>query len=110
MQAACYQQFPGQVTIAYPQDPNNCYSWVCLDPTAGTYTDPSTATTVVSVTDPNGDATLITNSTSMYLTVDADGNSATVAQDSSSSGDMSYEGSSGGSVLTYVGSGGGSSV
>jgi hypothetical protein len=46
----------------------------------------------------------------MYLTVDADGNSATVAQDSSSSGDMSYEGSSGGSVLTYVGSGGGSSV
>jgi hypothetical protein len=78
MQAACDEQYPGQVTIAYPTDPNNSYSWVCLVPVAGVYTDPGTGTTVDSVTGANGDATLITNSSSTYLAIDNNGASATV--------------------------------
>ena len=32
VQSDCLEQHPGQVTIAYPQDPDNSYSWVCLAP------------------------------------------------------------------------------
>ena len=108
MQAACDWQYPGHVTIAYPQDPNNSYSWVCLAPTGGLYTNAGTDTTVASTTSANGDATLITNPDSSYLAVDDSGNSATVVLDNNGSGYMSYEGSGGGSVLTYEGSSGGS--
>jgi hypothetical protein len=110
MQAACHEQYPGQVTIAYPQDPNNSYSWICLAPANGTYTNSATGTTVHSVVTSSGGATLVTNSGSSYLAVDDNGSSATVVQDSDGGGYMSYEGSSGGSVLVYDGSGGGSSV
>lgn len=108
VQSDCLEQHPGQVTIAYPQDPDNSYSWVCLAPAAGSYTNPATDTTVISLTSSNGDATLIINPASSYLTVDDNGSSATVEQDSDGSGYMSYEGSSGTSVLTYDGSPGGS--
>jgi hypothetical protein len=110
LQAACDYQYPAQVTIAYPQDPDNSYSYVCLAPVTGSYTDSATGTTVTSVTAADGDATLITSPDSSYLAVDDDGNSATVVQDSDRSGCMSFEGSTGGSVLTYEGAGGGSSI
>ena len=108
MQAACAYQYPGQGTIAYPQDPDNSYSWVCLAPASGSYTGPATDTTVDSLTAPDGDATLITNPASSYLAVNDDGSSATVVQDSNGSGYMSFEGSTGGSVLVYDGSSGSS--
>ena len=108
MQAACNEQYPGQVTVAYPQDPNNSYSWVCLAPTNGTYSDPATDTTVTSLSTSDGDATLITNPESTYLADDDDGASATVVQDANGGGYMSYGGASGSSVLVYNGSGGGS--
>jgi hypothetical protein len=108
LQAACDYQYPGQVTIAYPQDPDNSYSYVCLAPVTGSYTDSATGTTVTSVTAADGDATLITSPDSSYLAVDDDGNSATVVQDSDGAGYMSFEGSTGGSVLTYDGSSGSS--
>src|ERR1700722_7245634 len=34
IQDACDAQYSGQATIAYPQDPNNSYSWVCITPAA----------------------------------------------------------------------------
>lgn len=108
MQAACAYEYPGEGTIAYPQDPDNSYSWVCLAPASGSYTNPATGTTVDSLTAPNGDATLITNSDSSYLAVNDNGSSATVVQDSDGGGYMSYSGSTGGSVLVYEGSSGSS--
>jgi len=113
MQAACNEQYPGQVTVAYPQDPNNSYSWVCLAPTNGTYSDPATDTTVTSLNASDGDATLIINPDSTYLAVDDDGASATVVQDANGGGYMSFEGGSGGGVSVLVfdgGSGGGVAI
>jgi len=108
LQAACNAQYPGQVTLAYPQDPNNSYSWICLAPVSGSYTDAATHTTVDSVTTPTGDATLITSPGNSYLAVDDNGDSATVVQ-TTGSGYMSYDGGSGGgvSVLAYDGGNGG---
>jgi hypothetical protein len=108
MQSACNQQYPGQVTIAYPQDTNNAYSWICLAPAAGTYSNPGTGTTVATVTAANGAATLITTPGNSYLAVDDNGSSAADLVNSNGSGYMAYDGSTGGSVLTYDGSGGGS--
>ena len=76
IQDACTAEYPGQATIAYPQDPNNSYSWVCIVPTAGTYTDPTTGTTVNSILTPNSAATLITAQGSEYLAVNNNGNAA----------------------------------
>jgi hypothetical protein len=114
MQAACYEQYPGQVAIAYPQDPNNSYSWICITPSAGSYTDPTTGATVDTVITATSAATIITDSSSTYVTVDDNGNISTVVLNSDGSGDMAADGSSGGGVaiLVYVsapgdGSGGG---
>ena len=41
MQNACFAMYPAQVTIAYPQDVNNAYSWVCIAPSTGTFTTPT---------------------------------------------------------------------
>ncbi len=76
MQDACIAQYPGQVTVAYPQDPNNSYSWVCIAPATGTYTDPTTGATVDSITTPTSDMTMITLPGSAYLEVVDNGNSA----------------------------------
>jgi hypothetical protein len=76
MQAACLEQYPGQVTTAYAQDPNNSYSWVCITPIAGTFFDPTTDTTVDSITTPNSAAMLVTAPGSEYLTLNDNGNTA----------------------------------
>jgi hypothetical protein len=103
MQAACNWQYRGQVTVAYPQDPNNSWSWVCLAPASGSYTDSATGVTVLSLTTATGDATLIISPGSNYLAVDDNGNSATVVQDSDGGGYMAYDGGSCGGVLAFVG-------
>jgi len=78
LQGACLYQYPGQVTIAYPQDPDNAYSWVCIAPTTGSTTDPSTDTTVDTVTTTTGAATLITTPASDYVAVNDNGDAATL--------------------------------
>ena len=57
MQNACFSMYPAQVTIAYPQDVNNAYSWVCIAPSTGTYTDPDATTYSLEAT--NGSVVLI---------------------------------------------------
>jgi hypothetical protein len=95
---------PGQVTIAFPQDPDNAFSWVCIAPATGSFTDPTTNTTVTTVTANNGGATLIISPTSDYLTVDLSGNGATVVQ-GTNGGYIACCGGSGGTlpVLAYIG-------
>ena len=91
MQDACDAQYPTQVTVAYAQDPNNSYSWVCIAPAVGSYADPVTGATVTSITTAGSAATLISLSGSEYLAVNDDGNAASAiltAQAQNSS--MSY--------------------
>lgn len=109
LQAACIWEYPGNIAIAYPQDPDNSYSWICITPASGSYTDGATHTTVTSVKTSNSDATLITNPDSSFLTVDDNGASATVVQDSGGGGYTSYDGGNGGGVaiLVYEGGNGG---
>ena len=57
MQNACFSMYPAQVTIAYPQDVNNAYSWVCIAPSTGTYTSPDATTYSLEAT--NGSVVLI---------------------------------------------------
>ena len=45
------------MTIAYPQDVNNAYSWVCIAPTTGTFTNPNATT--YSLEAANGSVVLI---------------------------------------------------
>jgi hypothetical protein len=81
MQAACLFQYPGQVTIAYPQDVNDAFSWVCIAPASGSFTDPTTGTTVTTLITANGAVTLITSLTGAAVTFDYNGTSGTVVQD-----------------------------
>ncbi len=80
MQAACAAQYPGIVTIAYPQDVNDAYTWVCISPTTGhttngtstvyTYPDPTGA--IVVITSPDGSASLNYDSTTTNGTIQID--------------------------------------
>jgi hypothetical protein len=95
MQNACLAQYPAQVTIAYPQDVNNAYSWVCIAPSSGTYTNPNSTT--YSLDAPGGSVVLIVGSDgSVYLAVATSGGTdGTVVIDSGGSGFIA-EGGSGG--------------
>lgn len=105
MQSACVFQYPGQVTIAYPQDVNDAFSWVCIAPTSGTFTDPITGTTVTTVITANGAVTLITSPTGASVTFDYNGLSGTVVQDPTG-GYISCDGAGGTlPVLTFEGGG-----
>ena len=108
MQAACLYQYPGQVTIAYPQDVNNGFSWVCIAPTTGSFTDPTTNTTVTTVITANGAVTLITSPTSASVTFSYNGSVGTVVQDPSG-GYIGCDGS-GGTLPVLVFEGGGSTL
>jgi hypothetical protein len=105
MQAACVFQYPGQVTIAYPQDVNDGFSWVCIAPTTGSFTDPTTGTTVTTLITANGAVTLITSPTGASVTFDYNGSSGTVVQDPNG-GYISCDGAGGTlPVLTFEGGG-----
>jgi hypothetical protein len=97
MQNACLYQYPSQVTIAYPTDVNNAYSWNCIAPVTGTFTNPNATT--YSLQASNGSVVLIVGSDgSVYLAVATSGGSdGSVVIDSGGSGYIAD--SSGGSTL-----------
>jgi hypothetical protein len=93
MQNACFAQYPAQVTIAYPQDVNNAYSWVCIAPSTGTFTNPGATTYSLQAT--NGSVVLIVGSDgSVYLGVATSGGAdGTVVIEPDGSGYIAEEGS-----------------
>jgi hypothetical protein len=97
MQNACLAMYSPQVTIAYPQDVNNAYSWVCIAAATGTYTEPGG--TAYSLQASNGSVVLIVGSDgSVYLGVATSGGfDGTVVIDSDGSGYVASDG--GGSTL-----------
>ena len=108
MQAACVFQYPGQVTIAYPQDVNDGFSWVCIAPVSGSVTDPTTGTTVTTLITVNGAVTLITSPTGASVTFDYNGTIGTVVQDPNG-GYIACDGS-GSTLPILVFEGGGSTL
>jgi len=106
MQSACIAQYPGQVTIAFPQDVNDAYSWVCIVPAAGHFTDPGSNTTVDTVTTPNSGATLIVSPTGSFVTFDQNGTGGSVDVNGDGSGFLSWCNGCGTlPVLTFEGGG-----
>ena len=95
MQNACLAMYPAQVTIAYPQDVNNAYSWVCIAPSTGTFTNPDATTYSLEAT--NGSVVLIVGSDgSVDLAVATTGGSGgTVVIESGGSGYIAEEGGGG---------------
>jgi hypothetical protein len=95
IQNACFSMYSSQVTIAYPTDVNNAYSWVCIAAATGTYTDPNATT--YSLQASNGSVVLIVGSDgSVYLGVATSGGSdGTVVIDSDGSGYIASDGSGG---------------
>ena len=95
MQNACFSMYPAQVTIAYPQDVNNAYSWVCIAPSTGTYTDPDATTYSLEAT--NGSVVLIvgTDGSVDLAVATTGGTDGTVVITSGGSGYIACEGGGG---------------
>ena len=106
IQAACLAQYPGPATIAFPQDVNNAYTWVCIAPTPGHFGTPG-GTTVDVVTSPDGSAVLISGPDGSYVATDLSGSAGTVDLNSNGSGSIACCGGSTGTlpVLTFEGGG-----
>ena len=106
IQAACLAQYPGPATIAFPQDVNDAFTWVCIAPTPGHFGTPD-GTTVDVVTSPDGSAILISGPDGSYVATDQNGGAGTVDLNSDGSGSIACCGGSTGTlpVLTFEGGG-----
>ncbi|HLI56575.1 MAG TPA: hypothetical protein VKY26_06005 [Actinomycetota bacterium] len=109
LQAACTYEYPGAGSVAYAQDLNDSYSWICVVAKTGSSSSGGTKIDAVNK-GKAGSALVVVTSGGESVFATGPAGSVTYEGSTGATSYLTYDGSGGGSVLTYNGSGGGSSV